>query len=310
MNALLPRRGDRASTIKTLISTFRYPRLGPGMMWEAAAAKAKASGARLIQGSRVTALAWNAKVGEWTAQIEHAGGSQELRAGSVISSIPLAQLPTMLTPPLSSEAASAAAGLRYRDFLTIALIVRERNRFDDNWIYVHDPSVRVGRIQNYKSWCPDMVPDPATACYGLEYFCGEGDSLWQRSDAELVALAARELSQLGLGAVEDVIDGTVVRQPKAYPVYDGEYQARVATVRRELEERFPTFHPVGRNGMHKYNNQDHAMMTAMLTVENIVAGSKKFDTWQVNDDAEYHEAGDRLSRTESGLRAVPMRVTR
>jgi protoporphyrinogen oxidase len=192
--------------------------------------------------------------------------------------------------------------------MTVALIVRERNRFDDNWIYVHDPTVRVGRIQNYKSWSPDMVPDKATACYGLEYFCGEGDNLWQRSDAELVALAAQELSQLGLGAVEDLIDGTVVRQPKAYPVYDGEYQTRVATVRRELEERFPTFHPVGRNGMHKYNNQDHAMMTAMLTVENILVGSKKFDTWQINDDAEYHESGDRSSRSDSGLRAVPMPV--
>ena len=303
------RRGpERSATVKTLISTFRYPRLGPGMMWGAAAAEARANGARLIQGARVTALAWNPEAGEWTARVEGDDGIEELRAGSVISSIPLGQLPVMLTPALSLDAASAANGLRYRNFLTVALIVRERNSFDDNWIYVHDPTVRVGRIQNYKSWSPDMVPDKATACYGLEYFCGEGDALWARSDADLVALAARELSQLGLGAVEDVIDGTVVRQPKAYPVYDGEYQARVATVRRELEERFPTFHPVGRNGMHKYNNQDHAMMTAILTVENILAGSKKFDTWQVNDDAEYHEAGGRPSRSESGLRAVPTTV--
>lgn len=309
LGAFARRRPERSATVKTLISTFRYPRLGPGMMWDAAAAEAGASGARLIQGSRVTALAWNPEAGEWTARVEGAGGSQEIRASSVVSSIPLGQLPAMLTPALSSEAASAANGLRYRDFLTVALIVRERNRFDDNWIYVHDSSVRVGRIQNYKSWSPAMVPDPATACYGMEYFCGENDDLWQRSDAELVALAAQELSQLGLGAVEDVTDGTVVRQPKAYPVYDGEYQARVATVRRELDERFPTFHPVGRNGMHKYNNQDHAMMTAMLTVENILAGSKKFDTWQVNDDAEYHESGDRPARSESGLRAVPMPVT-
>jgi protoporphyrinogen oxidase len=308
LGAFASRRPERSATVKTLISTFRYPRLGPGMMWDAAAAEIRANGARLIQGSHVTALAWNPEVGEWAARVEGASGSEEIRASSVISSIPLGQLPVMLTPVLSPEAASAANGLRYRDFLTVALIVRERNRFDDNWIYVHDPTVRVGRIQNYKSWSPDMVPDKATACYGLEYFCGEGDNLWQRSDAELVALAAQELSQLGLGAVEDLIDGTVVRQPKAYPVYDGEYQTRVATVRRELEERFPTFHPVGRNGMHKYNNQDHAMMTAMLTVENILVGSKKFDTWQINDDAEYHESGDRSSRSDSGLRAVPMPV--
>ncbi len=301
---------ERSATVKTLISTFRYPRFGPGMMWDAAAAEAKARGAQLMQGSRVAALAWNPNANEWTARIEHEGGIEVLRAGSIISSIPLAQLPAMLTPSFSTDAASAANGLRYRDFLTVVLIVRERNRFDDNWIYVHDSSVRVGRIQNYKSWSPDMVPDQATACYGLEYFCGQGDVLWRRSDAELVALAKQELSQLGLGAVEDVIDGTVVRQPKAYPVYDGEYQGRVATVRRELEERFPTFHPVGRNGMHKYNNQDHAMMTAMLTVENILAGSKKFDTWQVNDDAEYHEERGTEQRADSGLRLVPRKAAR
>jgi protoporphyrinogen oxidase len=188
--------------------------------------------------------------------------------------------------------------------------MRERNRFDDNWIYVHDPDVRVGRIQNYKSWSPDMVPDPATACYGLEYFCNDGDDLWARPDAELVALAASEIAKLGLASAEDVLDGTVVRQPKAYPVYDAEYEARVNVVRAELEERFPTFHPVGRNGMHKYNNQDHAMMTAMLTVENILRGAVSFDAWKVNDDAEYHESGvTDTERADAGLRAVPRSVT-
>jgi protoporphyrinogen oxidase len=297
--AVLPRRTDRSTTIKTLISSFRYPRLGPGMMWAAAAARARSNGARLIQGSHVTALSWDEARGEWSARIEGQGGKQELRATSVISSIPLGLLPFLLTPALSADASAAAQGLRYRDFLTVALIVRERNRFDDNWIYVHDPAVRVGRIQNYKSWSSDMVADPATTCYGLEYFCGEADELWQLSDPDLVALAKRELAQLGLANAEDVLDGTVVRQQRAYPVYDGEYQERVLVVRRELERRFPTFHPVGRNGMHKYNNQDHAMMTAMLTVKNILAGNRQHDTWQVNDDAEYHE---------TAVRAVPMRV--
>jgi protoporphyrinogen oxidase len=156
-----------------------------------------------------------------------------------------------------------------------------------------------------------MVPDADTACYGLEYFCNDGDDLWARPDAELMALAARELAQLGLASADDVLDGTVVRQPRAYPVYDAHYEARVGVVRDELLERFPTFHPVGRNGMHKYNNQDHAMMTAMLTVENILAGFRKFDTWQVNDDAEYHEAGDRAQAgPEAGTRSVPMPAAR
>jgi protoporphyrinogen oxidase len=310
LSALAREPSDRHATVKTLINTFRYPRLGPGMMWDAAAAKAKVAGARLLQGTRVTALEWSAGEGEWTAQLFGPDGREELRAAHVVSSIPLAQLPAMLTPGLSAEAGAAATSLRYRDFLTVVLVMRERRRFDDNWIYVHDPDVRVGRIQNYKSWSPAMVPDAATACYGMEYFCNDGDDLWAKPDAELVALAAQEIAKLGLGSADDVLDGTVVRQPRAYPVYDAEYEARVNVVRAELEERFPSFHPVGRNGMHKYNNQDHAMMTAMLTVENILADSRKFDTWQVNDDAEYHEAGARpQAASELGTRAVPRPVT-
>jgi protoporphyrinogen oxidase len=309
LNAFARRPSDRHATVKTLINSFRYPRLGPGMMWEAAAAKAKAAGARLSQGTRVTQLAWDPDEAVWAVDVHGPNGDEHLQATHVVSSIPLAQLPAMLKPRLSDAVVEAASSLRYRDFLTVALIMRERNRFDDNWIYVHDPSVRVGRIQNYKSWSPDMVPDPGTACYGLEYFCNDGDDLWERPDADLVKLAARELAQLGLARAEDVLDGTVVRQPKAYPVYDAEYEARVGVVRDELRVRFPTFHPVGRNGMHKYNNQDHAMMTAMLTVENILAGRQKFDTWQVNDDAEYHEERHANgASSQPGLRIVPQRV--
>jgi protoporphyrinogen oxidase len=309
LNAFARRPSNRHATVKTLINSFRYPRLGPGMMWEAAAAKAKAAGARLSQGTRVTQLAWDPDEAVWAVDVHGPNGDEHLQATHVVSSIPLAQLPAMLKPRLSDAVVEAASSLRYRDFLTVALIMRERNRFDDNWIYVHDPSVRVGRIQNYKSWSPDMVPDPGTACYGLEYFCNDGDDLWERPDADLVKLAARELAQLGLARAEDVLDGTVVRQPKAYPVYDAEYEARVGVVRDELRVRFPTFHPVGRNGMHKYNNQDHAMMTAMLTVENILAGRQKFDTWQVNDDAEYHEERHANgASSQPGLRIVPQRV--
>jgi protoporphyrinogen oxidase len=200
-------------------------------------------------------------------------------------------LDSALVPELSPRAEAAVRGLRYRDFLTVVLILRDRDAFDDNWVYVHDPRVKVGRIQNFKSWSPDMVPDPALACYGLEYFCFEDDELWSADDGELVRLAVAELAAVGLGRREDVVDACVVRQPKAYPVYDGGYAARIETIRRELEARFPTFHPVGRNGMHKYNNQDHAMMTAMLTVRNILAGERIYDVWKVNQDAEYHEAG-------------------
>jgi protoporphyrinogen oxidase len=152
--------------------------------------------------------------------------------------------------------------------------------------------VKVGRVQNFRSWSPEMVPDPSIACVGLEYFCFEGDGLWSSSDADLVELAKKEMAILGLCNPDDVIGGAVVRQEKAYPVYDDSYAANVEAMRSELEGKYPTLHMVGRNGMHRYNNQDHAMMTAMLTVENIEAGSRVYNIWNVNEDAEYHEAGD------------------
>jgi protoporphyrinogen oxidase len=201
------------------------------------------------------------------------------------------ELAVALQPALPAAAAEAAKALRYRDFLVVALIIKDKNLFDDNWIYIHDPGVKVGRIQNFKSWSPEMVPDAALNCYGLEYFCFEGDGLWTADDADLVKQASAELLQLGLVQAEDIVEGTVVRQPKAYPVYDADYQTHVDTIRTELAAHYPGLHLVGRNGMHKYNNQDHAMMTAMLTVKNILAGALLYDVWQVNQDAEYHEAG-------------------
>jgi len=232
-----------------------------------------------------------------------------LVAEHVVSSVPLRSLARMLRPSLSQRALQAASALRYRDFLTVMLVLKDRKRFDDNWIYIHDPGVKVGRIQNFKSWSPEMVPDPSLCCYGLEYFCFEGDGLWSSSDADLLALAAGELEKIGLADRHEVLDGCVVRQPKAYPVYDDSYAANVEVVRRELKERFPTLHLTGRNGMHKYNNQDHSMMTAILTVENILAGKELYDVWRVNEDAEYHEEGERASRVSvSGLRQVPQRA--
>jgi protoporphyrinogen oxidase len=164
-------------------------------------------------------------------------------------------------------------------------------------------------VQNFKSWSPEMVPDPSMTCYGLEYFCFEGDGLWNATDADLIELAKKELEKIGLAKASDVEDGCVVRQPKAYPVYDDDYSKHVDVIRAELTEKFPTLHLVGRNGMHKYNNQDHAMMTAMLCAENILAGRPVYDLWQVNQDAEYHESGSAGEKSgATGLRMVPGRV--
>jgi protoporphyrinogen oxidase len=324
MAALLPKKKkptDRSQTIKTLIDTFRYPRKGPGMMWEAAADRTRVQGGTIRMGALVTALEKLPDGGRWRvgfrqasaegedAAVDATGQVEWIEADHVISSAPLRELAACIRPAMPAAVLEAAAKLRYRDFLTVALIVRPTNRFDDNWIYIHEPGVKVGRVQNFASWSPEMVPDANLACYGLEYFCFEGDGLWSSSDADLVALASRELESLGLVKAGDVIDGHVVRQPKAYPVYDDEYARHVETIRSEIERHYSRLHLVGRNGMHKYNNQDHAMMTAMLTARNILAGEQLFDVWNVNQDAEYHEAGDRGAQvTDTSGRLVPRRV--
>jgi protoporphyrinogen oxidase len=314
-NALFPQRapksGDRTKVIKTLINSFRYPRKGPGMMWEAAAAKVKTFGGKVEMGARVNGAAYDEAKEAWTVQFKDREGNQQaIEADHVISSAPMRELVCGVQPPVSDRTRRAAESLKYRDFLTVMLILKERNKFADNWIYIHDPRVKVGRVQNFKSWSSEMVPDPAMACYGLEYFCFEGDGLWEAKDEDLIELAKRELIQIGLAHEGDVVDGTVVRQKKAYPVYDDDYALHVAAIRQELDTKYPNLHLVGRNGMHKYNNQDHAMMTAMLCVENILADAKLYDLWQVNADAEYHEQGDEVSddTTGSALRLVPNRV--
>ena len=293
--------------VKTLIETFQYPRRGPGMMWEAAATQIKARGGRIMMGRELERLSYDADRRVWTIDVTTAdGGSETYTARHVVSSAPVRELVARISPtPISLLHARA---LRYRDFLTVALMVDKPDLFPDNWIYIHDPSVKVGRVQNFRSWSPEMVPSGMT-CLGLEYFCFEGDGLWNAPDEELVALAKREIAQIGLVAPADVVDGCVVRQPKAYPVYDEDYRDHVATIRRDLESSYPSLHLVGRNGMHKYNNQDHAMMTAMLTARNILAGERIYDTWQVNEDAEYHEAGAAGAREAlASERLVPRRT--
>jgi protoporphyrinogen oxidase len=293
-NALFPAREstDRTRVVKTLIDTFRYPRLGPGMMWEMCAKKVRNMGGEVLLGRGVVGCRYGADSCSWTVTARTPDGKfEEHRGEHVISSMPVRQLVAQIEPRLPDNARHSAESLRYRDFLTVGLILRERHRFNDNWIYIHDPNVKVGRVQNYKSWSPDMVPDSNYCCYGMEYFCFEGDGLWNSPDQDLIALAKKEIEQVKLATAADVVDGCVIRQPKAYPVYDDDYKRHVEVIRRAIEAHCPNLHLVGRNGMHKYNNQDHAMMTAMLAARNILAGEQKYDVWAVNEDGEYHEAG-------------------
>jgi len=307
--AILPRRAPKAGgpVVKSLIESFQYPRKGPGMMWEAAARKIQKRGGKVLKGRELQRLSYDHARKLWNIEVSIADGSTErYTANDVVSSAPVRELTEKITPSPISRL--HARSLRYRDFLTVALMVKKNDLFPDNWIYIHDPSVKVGRVQNFRSWSPEMVP-AGMSCLGLEYFCFEGDGLWNASDEELVALASREIAQIGLIAESDVVDACVVRQPKAYPVYDEHYRENVATIRQDLEGLYPTLHMVGRNGMHKYNNQDHAMMTAMLTAKNIQAGKRIYDIWNVNEDAEYHEAGDSGVKEALGSeRLVPRKL--
>jgi protoporphyrinogen oxidase len=273
---------------KTLLESFRYPRRGPGMMWDAARDRVVEGGNTVLMGHALKQLSQDGE--GWRVAATGPDGESAIRADHVISSAPMRELAGRIHPLPASL--PDALDLKYRDFLTVALMIRSPDLFPDNWIYIHDSKVKVGRIQNFRSWSPEMVPDPDLACVGLEYFCFEGDGLWASSDADLVALATKEMGLLGLCDPAAVEGGVVVRQEKAYPVYDDSYAAHVTAMRGELEGAYPTLHLVGRNGMHRYNNQDHAMMTAMLTVRNILAGSRQYDVWAVNEDAEYHESGN------------------
>jgi protoporphyrinogen oxidase len=201
--------------------------------------------------------------------------------------MPLAQLVSALDPPAPDEVITSARALRYRDFITVAVILERAEVFPDNWIYIHDHRVQVARIQNFKNWSAEMVPDPRFTMLGLEYFCAEGDALWSASDGELVARAKDELATLGLANGADVVDGIVVRQSKAYPMYDHDYRINVARVREFLESAASNLQVAGRNGMHKYDNQDHAMLTGLMAARNVMGSS--FDLWRVNSDAEYLE---------------------
>jgi protoporphyrinogen oxidase len=275
--------GNRGNKVKSLISEFNYPRFGPGQMWEAMTRAIEAQGGEVRLDAPVMRLEL---AGGRVVEVE-AGGESHTLPDAVISSLPLRELTQMVSPAPPRAVLEAAQGLRYRDFLTVALVVDGRDLFPDNWIYIHEPGVRVGRIQNYRSWSPWMVPDPDKACVGLEYFCFAGDELWSMEDDALVELAATELEKLGLAKRSKVERGFAIRVPKAYPIYDADYAGRVRTIRRWLDG-VENLQQVGRNGLHRYNNSDHSMLTAMRAVDNLVAGAEH-DIWAVNAESVYHE---------------------
>jgi protoporphyrinogen oxidase len=307
-SALLPHRkpSHRDDIVTTLIDSFRYPRLGPGQMWERVAAISKEKGQPVVFGQSVDRIEHDGGRVRTVVTRTESGVTDEHHGTDFVSSIPIRQLIARLDPPAPEAVQKAANSLSYRDFISVALMIDRADVFPDNWIYIHDPAVRVGRIQNFKNWSPSMVPDQSKTCLGLEYFCFEGDGMWTSDDATLIKLATKELAQLGVCTPELVFDGVVVRQAKAYPVYDDAYQAHVDVVREYLRAHLSNLHLVGRNGMHKYNNQDHSMMTALLVARNIATGSS-YDPWKVNAEAVYHEDVHVGERDLSG-RQVPQRL--
>jgi protoporphyrinogen oxidase len=295
---------SKGEVIKTLIDSFHYPRLGPGQMWEMTRDRVNDLGGSVINDRRVTRVEHDGSSVTAVVAADSNGREHVYQGQHYLSTLPIRTLVRAMDPAPPSEVVAAAGALKYRDFLTVVLIVDQPETFPDNWIYIHEPEVQVGRVQNFKNWSPAMVPDPSKSSLGLEYFCFEGDALWTTPDADLVALATREIAAIGLVASDKVVDGCVVRMPKAYPVYDDAYQDNVSAVRGWLAG-LGNLHLAGRNGMHKYNNQDHSMMTALLCARNIL-GQGPFDPWRVNTDAEYHE-GPKTTDAPSG-RAVPARL--
>jgi protoporphyrinogen oxidase len=283
-NAVLPKRNQK--DITSLIEEFQYPKYGPGMMWERCREKVEALGTKVLMSTAATKIRHADGAATAVVATSADGSETEYPCQAVISSMPITALLRCMDPPVPADVKKAADDLHYRDFLTIALVVPESAGFPDNWIYIHSSDVKVGRIQNFGVWSPFLVKDGKT-CLGLEYFVFEGDEYWTMTDEALVALGKRELGVLNLVDPSKVEAGYVVRMPKAYPYYDADYKANVDVLRAWLAEHAANVHPVGRNGMHKYNNQDHSMYTAMLTVENLLGANH--DVWNVNVEEDYHE---------------------
>ncbi|PSF39089.1 FAD-dependent oxidoreductase [Aphanothece hegewaldii CCALA 016] len=273
------------SNAKSLIKEFDYPILGPGMMWERCQEIVDSKGGEVRLHSKVIRIFREGqRIKKIIARCD--GELTEITGEHFISSMPITLLLERLDPAPPEAVLQAARSLSYRDFLIVSLIVDAPDLFPDNWIYIHSPEVQVGRIQNFKNWSPKMVPDASKSCLGMEYFCSEGDKLWNLSDTELLDLANSELVQLGLVKASAIEDGTVIRQKKAYPVYDRDYHQHLDVIQGYLKT-FENLQTVGRNGMHRYNNQDHSMLTAILAAKNIMG--EKHDLWDVNTERSYHE---------------------
>jgi protoporphyrinogen oxidase len=302
LHAILPKRGQ--TEITSLIEEFSYPKFGPGMMWERVRDLVVAAGSDLVMGADVVAINRD-ETGATSVVSMTEGQATTTPATAVISSMTLPALVMAMQPPAPADVQLAARRLVHRDFLTVALVMPQTESFPDNWIYIHSPTVRVGRIQNYGSWSPYLVKDGYT-CLGMEYFVSAGDDIWSLPDDEVAALAEKELISLGLARAGQVQSSYVVRMPKAYPVYDEGYLDAVEVLRKWLTRTVPNVYPVGRNGMHKYNNQDHSMMTALLTVENLL-NDAGHDVWAVNVEEDYHEehADDGSIRAGTG-RGAPL----
>jgi protoporphyrinogen oxidase len=274
------------NSITTLIEEFHYPRFGPGMMWTEVRNQIEKCEGTVLLNSPVIRIHRTGDCIDYVVISQDGTGEQIIPGTDFISSMPISEF-VMKLDPVPADVLEAARKLSYRDFLTVCLIVNKEELFPDNWIYIHSPEVKVGRIQNFKNWSSDMVPDLSKTSLGLEYFCTEGDELWNMPDADLIELGKQELERIGLAKYGDIVDGCVFRVPKAYPIYDAEYAGYLQTI-RNFVDGLKNFQSIGRNGLHRYNNQDHSMITGSLAVRNILFGEKN-DLWSVNADAEYHE---------------------
>jgi len=285
-------RGDSKAEQTSLIESFLYPKYGPGQMWESAATEFERRGGRLVRQARVAEIqrSDNRVTG---LSVERADGSREqMGASHIVSTMPVRELVQAMRPAATPEAQEIADGLQYRDFITVGLLYRRRGaiaQLRDNWIYIQEPGVKVGRVQVFNNWSPYMVADPDTVWVGLEFFARDDDALWALDDGALKELAIREMQQLGLGDAADALDATVIRMPKAYPGYFGAAYERFDELRGWLDGLSNLF-LVGRNGMHRYNNQDHSMLSARLAAQSILAGSANHEAiWAINIDDAYHE---------------------
>lgn len=291
---------QQAGKVKTLIDRFQYPEHGPGQMWETLADRLRDNGYQVLLERPVTRIRHeDSRVIYLETRGSH--GDERFNGTDFISSMPIRELIKALDPPAPEEVRRAADQLRYRDFLIVSLIINRKEVIPDNWIYIHEPGVRVGRIQNFKNWSPSMVPDQTKTCLGMEYFVFENDDLWSSRDEQLIEMAKREIAQLGLARPEEIEDGAVVRMHKAYPMYAHGWAAQVEIIRRYLEAFLPNLQLVGRNGMHKYNNQDHSMMTALCASRNIMGASH--DLWAINSEPDYHEEKQETKTEPAGREA-------